>query len=496
MRLLFIQANGLSELIGFANISAYLKHHGHQVDLLLLSHSKDCLKEIEEFKPDLLGFSAFTGMHKSVFRIATIMKKRLDIPVIIGGPHPTFYPECIEEYPGIDFMCCGEGEQVLLNLFNAIKSGSDYTSIPGLTVRTNGKVIYNGVAPINYDIDNVPLPDRDLYFGKYKFLADMPMKRFVAGYGCPFDCTFCDQPMIRKILGIPKSKFMRQKSVEHVIQEIEYIKSKYVLKRVHFSDDFFGLNIVWLQKFAKEYRRRISLPYSCNLRFDFLKEETVKLLKESNCFAAQVGLESGNEDLRNLVLKKRVSNEQVIKGAELLKKYGIKLFTTNIIGLPGETLENAFETIRLNHRIGAKYIRINTLIPYPRTEIYEEAVKRGFIEPYSWNDMKSDSLKIYCKTLFENEFKNIITLFYYMIKFPRMLPIFKRLIKLKHNRIYKFFGIINIIQDTSYFGISLYRGFVFFKNTVLKSATQTHLQWVPFDMSYFSGIARKKTEQF
>lgn len=486
MRLLFIQANGLSELIGFANISAYLKHHGHQVDLLLLSHSKDCYKEIEEFKPDLIGFSAFTGMHKSVFRTAGTMKRRLGVPVIIGGPHPTFYPECIDEYPDIDLICCGDGEEVLLNLFNAMALGSDYTSISGLAVRSNGKVIHNGAAPINYDLDNTPLPDRDLYFGKYKFLADMPMKRFMTGYGCPFDCAFCHQPLIRKTLGISKSKFMRQKSVERVIQEIEHMKGKYPLKRVHFSDDLFVLNIGWLEGFAKEYKKRINIPYSCNIRFDMLTEGTVKLLKESNCIAAQVGLESGNEDLRNLVLKKRVSNERVIEGAELLRKYRIKLFTTNMIGLPGETLENAFETIKLNHRINATYVRINTLMAYPRTEIYEEAVKQGYIEPHSWDDMTSDALKLYCKSPYQNEFKNITALFYYIIKFPKLLPLFRKLIRLKHNWLYKCLGIVNIIQETLYFNISLYRGFIFFKNTILKSKAETNMHWVPFNMWYIS----------
>ncbi|MFC1698988.1 B12-binding domain-containing radical SAM protein [Candidatus Omnitrophota bacterium] len=492
MRLLFVQANGLSEMIGFANISAYLKHHGHQVDLLLLSHAKDWLKEIKEFQPDLLGFSAFTGMHKSVFETAAMMKKRLGVPVIIGGPHPTFYPECIEQYPGIDFICSGEGEQVLLDLFKAMQSGSDYTSIPGLAVRTDQQVIYNGAAAINYDIERVPLPDRDIYFSKYKFLADIPMKRFIAGYGCPFDCTFCHQPIMRGALGVAKSKFMRQKSVTRVIQEIEYLRDKYPLKRVHFSDDLFALNSGWLEQFAREYKQRINIPYSCNIRFDMLTENTVKLLKGSNCVAAQVGLESGNEDLRNLVLKKKVSNEQAIKGAGMLKRHGIKLFTTNIIGLPGETLENSFETVKLNHKIKANYIRINTLMAYPRTEIYEQALKQGYIEPYSWDDMTSDALKLHCKTPYQNEFKNITTLFYYMIKFPKMLPLFKKLIKLKHNWIYKWLGIINIVQETLYFDIPLYRGFIFFKNTILKSSIETNLHWVPFNLSYLSKKPKAK----
>ncbi|MDP2904971.1 MAG: radical SAM protein [Candidatus Omnitrophota bacterium] len=503
MIILFIQANGLSESIGLCNLSSFLKKHGHQSGLILLSHSKNVYKDIEDSRPDILGFSAFTGMHKDVFASAEEFKKNTGIPVIIGGPHTTFYPECIEDYPFIDYISSGEGEYSLLALLERLKVKGNTLDVPGISARgLDGKIYRNGISANIDDIQSMPIPDRDLYYKKYPFLAALPMKRFISGYGCPYDCTFCNEPWLRREMKIPNSRFVRKKSVEQVLEEISDIRSKYPLKRVHFSDDLFTFDIRWLAKFTEIYKKNFKIPYSCNLRFNLLNEATAALLKDGNCYAVQVGLESGSQNLRNIVLKKDISDEDIIKGAALLKKYGIKIYTTNIIGLPGETLEDALSTIRINHRIKADFFRINTLMPFPRTEIFDMAARQGqlvdkdvLIKDFS----TEDSLHLFCKTDNANEFKNIAVLFFYMVKFPFLYGLFKRIIKRRHSAFIRMFGFINIIQDTLYFNISLLQGFRFFYNTILCSSTGTDLHWVPFKISVFqklfSGLKCKRIQK-
>ncbi len=491
MKILFIQSNALSEVIGLCNLSSFLKKHNHHAELVLLSHSRDIYKDIKDYDPDILGFTAFTGMQHEIFEKASKLRRNTGLKVIVGGPHATFYPECIEEYPDIDYICSGEGEYPLLTLLERMKKNENVFNIPGISARDqDGKVYRNGLAPIVEDLKEMPAPDRDLYYKKYEFLASLPMKRFIAGYGCPYNCTFCSEPWLRRELKISNSKFMRQKSVEQVLGEIEVIRSKYPLKRVHFSDDLFTIDKKWLAKFSEIYQKDFAIPFSCNLRFDFLNEDTIRLLKNANCYAVQVGIESGSEHLRNVVLRKSISDAEIIKGAALLKKYGIKIYTTNIVGLPGETLEDALSTIRINHKIKADFFRINTLMPFPKTEIVKIAMEEGLIskEFSVKNFFTEDSLHLFCKTDYVDEFKNIAVLFFYMVKFPKLFSFFKRIIKIRHNAFIRLFGFINIIQDTLYFDISFLQGFKFFFNTILSSDTENDLHWVPFKISFLQKL--------
>ncbi|HYT75805.1 MAG TPA: cobalamin B12-binding domain-containing protein [Vicinamibacterales bacterium] len=174
MRILFIENNGIQESIGIANLSGILKAHGHETDLLLVSHTPDPLGAIRASDPHLIAFSALTGVHHSLERLAVRIKQQLNIPIIVGGPHPTYSPDMIER-PGIDIICRGEGELALLELAEAMQHDRDVTGIRNLHVKTrDGKIHKNELRP-PVPLDDLPPPDRELYY-KYTFLRDMPMK--------------------------------------------------------------------------------------------------------------------------------------------------------------------------------------------------------------------------------------------------------------------------------------------------------------------------------
>src|SRR5438874_5138309 len=131
MRVLFIQNNGIQESIGIANLSGILTANGHQTDLLLVSHTPDLLAAIEQYDPGLIAFSALTGVHHSLERLAFFIKQHLNIPIIVGGPHPTYSPEIIHS-PGVDIVCRGEGELAMLELADAMDRAADVTKIRNL----------------------------------------------------------------------------------------------------------------------------------------------------------------------------------------------------------------------------------------------------------------------------------------------------------------------------------------------------------------------------
>ncbi len=147
MKVLFIQNNGIQESIGVANLSGILKANGHQTDLLLVSHTPDLMGAVKAYDPGLVAFSALTGVHHSIERLAIQVKQHLNVPIIVGGPHPTYSTEMIDR-PGIDIICRGEGEHAMLELADALERGQDVTKIRNLYIKTrNGTVHKNPMRP-------------------------------------------------------------------------------------------------------------------------------------------------------------------------------------------------------------------------------------------------------------------------------------------------------------------------------------------------------------
>lgn len=481
MKVLFIQNNGIQESIGIANLAGILKANGHDCDLLLASHTPNLAKAIVDYNPQVVAFSALTGVHQATLQLAALVKKVLPGAVtLMGGPHPTYSTEVLDR-PEIDIICRGEGEYAMLELADRLDADQDITNIKNLWVKTKDGTIYkNGLRPPAV-LDDLPYPDREIYY-KYDFIRDLPMKRFIGRMGCPYPCTFCHEPIIASMYkGI--GKYYRAKSPQRVVAEIKYIKDRYPLKHVHFSDDLFFLrnNYDWLEEFTDIYPKEIGLPYNCNIRYDSVLPRAAELLKKSGCFGVAVGLESGNEHLREVVIKKRVKNEHMIEGAKLLHEHGIKMLTTNMIGLPGETLDQAFETVELNMRLKSDYTRANTFLLFPGLPLVDYARRQGFVDPnFDIDKHVAESLEINLKTPYAKEFRNICSLFWIFVKFdPRWLPLFKKIVSWPDNPIFRILGSMNMIQELLFYRIPLRPAIKFFRNTVLASSGAMTLRNIP-----------------
>src|SRR5262249_60920337 len=149
-------------------------------------------------------------------------------------------------------------------------------------------------------------------------LGGMTMKRFISSMGCPYPCPFCHEPVIRDLYRKnTKSEYLRRKSVERAVAEIKYIKDRYPLKHVHFSDDLFFIrnSYKWLEEFAELYPKEVGLPWNCNIRYDSVNQHAADLLEKAGCYGAAGGLESGSERIRKIVIKKRSKNEHHREGA-------------------------------------------------------------------------------------------------------------------------------------------------------------------------------------
>jgi anaerobic magnesium-protoporphyrin IX monomethyl ester cyclase len=494
LKVLFIQNNGIQESIGVANLSGILKANGHQADLMLVSHTPDLMGAIRAYEPGLIAFSALTGVHLSLEKLAVTIKEHFDVPIIVGGPHPTYSPEMINR-PGIDIICRGEGELAMLELADAMEHDRDVTGIRNLHIKTrNGTIHRNDIRPA-VPLDELPMPDRGLYYDKYKFLRDMPMKRFISSMGCPYPCTFCHEPVIRELYrNDTKSEYVRRKSVRRAVDEIKFVAERYPLRHVHFSDDLFFIrnSYAWLEEFAEVYSRELGIPFNCNIRFDSVTQWAADLLKKAKCYGAAVGLESGNQEMRERVIKKRSKNEHIVEGARLLRENNIKVLTTNMIGLPGETLDNALETVELNMVLKSNYVRANTFLLFPGLPLVEYARQNGYVDKdFDIDAQVAQSQDVTLKTPYAREFRNIASLFWLMVKCPpSWMPFLRKIVALPDNVLFRIIGSFNMVQELLFYRVQPIPALRYFHNTVLK----TRQSGLSMTLRTIPALVRKKAQ--
>lgn len=463
MRVLFLHDNAYNESLGVMSISAVLKANGHECNLLIAAEEKNILEKIKNYKPDIVAFSLMTNVHEWGIKFARILKKEMDVLTVFGGPHCTIFPETIEE-DGVDVVCVGEGEYPMLDLANNLEMGKNITNIKNLWVKKKNKIYKNPIRNLIQDFDKLPIPDRDLYY-KYKFIRDLPMKRIITGFGCPFGCTFCHNHLFKKIYR-GKGKYVRKKSVKSIIKEIKYIKENTPLKLIHFSDDTFVIDRDWLFRFLESYKKKINIPFTCNIRIDLVDEEMVKKMREAKCIGVTFGIENGDEKIRNIIMKKNLKDETIIKNSKILKKYKIKILTSNIIGAPGETLESVYKTIEINRKIKADFTRVHILLVWPKLEITKIAQKYGML-PKNFNikNYKQQLREPLLMSKYNNEFKNLCVFFNLMVKHPKLDFIFKKLIKLPNNWLFNQLKKYDIYEEAKFYKLFNLAGMRYYYHT-------------------------------
>ncbi|MFH1854163.1 MAG: radical SAM protein [Candidatus Omnitrophota bacterium] len=428
-RILFFQRIW-HEFGGPEAISAYLKRHGHNVDLVIGRYASDFLGRIK--CNDIIAFSVMTGEHEWALDILSQIKKKTKVLGVFGGPHPTYFSEIIN-HPAVDVVCRGEGELAMQALADAWGKGTDYSSIPNLVVKLGKRISKNDVHGLVADMDSLPFPDRSIYY-KYPLLRKNPMKTFMASRGCPFSCSFCFNEKLRSMYS-GKGKYVRFRSPGNLVDEIKEVEHLYGLKSIYFMDDIFVLDKEWIKELTSLYKKEVGKPFVCSASVNTLSEDIIIMLKDANCHSVNFGIETGNEKLRKELFNKNITNEQIKKTASLLKKHKLRFLTFNIIGFPGETVNDAMETVDLNIKIGADFPRCSFLTPYPGTRIaekYKDKLKMKDI------DGRHQQFVISFEVPDANALYNLHCFFQTAVMFPRLIGLIKKLIRLPRNMFFKF----------------------------------------------------------
>ena len=371
-RILFVvyklnQANFIP--LGLASLIGMLQANGH--DVHLICPQQDNLgAEMEAFHPEVVGYSVLTGSHSQYLEMNHHLKKRYEFLSLFGGPHPTFFPEMIEE-DGVDAVCIGEGELALVDFLNRLGT-DDLIRTENFWVKQKDIIYRNPVRPLSQRLDDFPLPNYEIFYQNFQNFWENPIKHFLVSRGCPYDCTYCFNHSYSQIYQ-DKGKRVRHKSPAYVVKEIKSVIERFPAECIYFRDDIFVASNAWLDEFTPMYKREIGLPFICQLRVEMVNEPLIKRLILAGCVSISLGLETGNENFRREILNRVMSNEQVLEACKIIKQEGLPFCINNMVGLPGETLENLYETLALTQKIKPSYSWFQIFQPYPKTPLAEYA---------------------------------------------------------------------------------------------------------------------------
>ncbi|MFH1799358.1 MAG: radical SAM protein [Candidatus Omnitrophota bacterium] len=369
--------------LGVGYIAAVLLQAGHQakiIDAQVLELTVDeILREVDAYRPDVLGISFLTPQEDSAYGLIRRLKQRFkDIPVIVGGAHPTCFPrETMEKCSGIDVLVAGEGEHAVLGIMSCLESRRTWPEVKGIYYRNErGQILETPPDDRPIDLEALPFPARHLYpmeayipepFENKK----LPSTNIIVSRGCAYaQCTFCYRSGILK-------REPRIQSVAKTLEEIKGLVREFGMKEFIFYDDDLAAHQGWLTNFCDALdREKLNLSWSFRARVNHIDEPILKRAKETGCVSVSFGFESGNQDLLNNI-KKGITLEQSRRAAALANGLGLEVIGAFMLALPGETPEKAEETIRFAIELDCTYAAFIPTHPFRGTPLYEQCLREG-----------------------------------------------------------------------------------------------------------------------
>jgi radical SAM superfamily enzyme YgiQ (UPF0313 family) len=440
---------------GIRVISAYLKQHGHETQLIFLPdpygddivygkqrYENSILDEVVTLcqQSDLIGITLMTNFFHGAIQLTNKLKKKLSAPIIWGGVHPTIKPDECLEYA--DIVCIGEGEDATLELVNKMSRGEDYLQTANLWFNTGNKVIKNPLSPLPRDLDIYPFPDysmddHHIMINKQLvplthevfqlFLKDGTVSKYLGkiGYqtmtsrGCPYSCAYCINHTIKEMYG-GKGK-LRWRSVKNVIEELLRVKREMpYVNYIWISDDeFMAQKKDDLKEFALQYKEKIGLPFSCLVSPLSVTEEKMSLLVDAGLIYVQMGIESASVRMQKLYNREIMNNERMMRAITIINKFKDKMYSPNydfLVDVPFETDEDRIDSLRFISNIPKPFhLQPFTLILYPGTLLYEMAKKNAL----AINDDRDIYEKTY--TMRKPDYLNLLMTLSKKGKFPGAL---------------------------------------------------------------------------
>lgn len=303
------------------------------------SRKKEITRKVLDFKPDLVCFSVFVDSYKWCLDIASAIKAESDVPTVFGGIHVTTSPHDVIKHSQIDILCIGEGNETIVELANALeKTGRIDTRLPGFWFKLKtGRVIKNPYKSGTKNLDELPPPDKEIIKDSWN-IRDYYLT--VTSRGCIERCTFCQQSFYATFEeGNNIGPYVREKSVDAVIRELQEAKRKYGVRYIDIKNNVLSSSTKWQKEFLTRYPKEVGVPFRIMIHPKQATKQYTRLLKEAGCDHAQMGIESLDEWVKKYIIKRHDTNEDAYNAVKNLEEAGVKYSCDFIFGLPKQKVE-------------------------------------------------------------------------------------------------------------------------------------------------------------
>ncbi|MDH5511560.1 MAG: B12-binding domain-containing radical SAM protein [Nitrospinota bacterium] len=412
-----------------ASVRASGKHQVKIVDTILNKmNAQDVAREVEEWKPDVVGITVYTPTLYDTFLVCREVRKVApQTPIVWGGPHTWEFPEeSIIHKEIVDYVIVGEAEESFTKFLDTLEDGGSLDDIAGLFYRKPDKSIFRSQkAGYTQNLDSLPFPAFDLldYNRYYSAMGTgAAVGTICSSRGCPFKCTYCVVPF----------KTYRSRSVENIVEEIQLYRSHGV-KEFFFFDDLFNANVRRFKAISEGIIAAgiTDITWAFRGRVDAINDECLVLAKKAGLRRIFFGVEDATDE--GLVkIKKRITIEKVRRSLALCRKHGILTSTNWIIGFPHhEKREDILHLIDTAVDLNSDYAQFNICIAYNDTDIWRQGVEKGLFPADYWKNFALDptpSLQepIWDEHMSREELSELLRLCYNKFYF-RPGPIIKKL---------------------------------------------------------------------
>jgi len=367
--------------------TAVLEEHGHHAWLFDASalnlDRPTVISKIRNFKPEIVVIHTTTPSIYNDVLYAKNCKEEVgnECVTVLIGAHASALPEETIKKSGrsVDIVARGEFDYTLLDISECKK----FENILGISYFDKGLIKHNKDRPLIEDVNSLPFPAwhnirPEWYWDGGKLY---PFLTLISGRGCLGRCTFCRETQV--MFGHK----LRLRSPDLVVDEIEFDLKLYPqIKEIMFETDTFTMSPSHVRGVCQEILERgLDVTWSANARPDVVDSELLRVMRKAGCRMLVVGFEFGTQAALNAV-KKGIRLETMVKFANLCHKIGIKVHGCFMVGAPNETVENALRTINFANQLPMDTVQFSALCPYPGTEFYGWAQRKGFIIAKDWTD--------------------------------------------------------------------------------------------------------------
>jgi radical SAM superfamily enzyme YgiQ (UPF0313 family) len=277
----------------------------------------------------------------------------------------------------VDYVCVGEGEEAIVRLCDALAGGSyrPDTPIPNLWWRDGDRIVRGPASSFDQNLDALPFWDKELWEDELPIGTSYLT---MTSRGCPYRCSFCFNNFFAKLPGPNRGKYVRQRSVDHCLEELVQAKQRYRIEFVDFEDDIFTLNKAWMRAFLTQYKREIDVPFACLVHPRFMDAEMARWLADAGCLRIQMGIQSVDEEYKRKLL--RFENDDAVRRAlDAMSAAGLSMKLDHILGLPGEPLAAQEQAWKLYKQYRPTRVNTYWLSYLPGTDLMREALAEGRI---------------------------------------------------------------------------------------------------------------------